>query len=250
VIWPAYPLPRCCGLSRRRCRARSTSTLVAAHRAGRFFLRPDRETNDAFISCMELATRKGNVSVACAGSTSNHDHAVVVDDHGRLPEVLEHLLRTQLRWGLTWLQPGTAQPRSRSQSARRMVGGIARELGRCSRRQGRCAPDGTSSSARNQAEREGEAGAAGVDGFLPGVAALQVGDVVFELDGGEMSPERSPTCSRAWVAATPRSEDAEPVVNGDPRRWQRDRSRGSSRTHLGSRGLRPRWDRTAAMSPR
>jgi hypothetical protein len=46
---------------------------------------------------MALATRKSNVGAVYTGTTSNHDHAVVVDDHGRLPEFLEHLLRTQPR---------------------------------------------------------------------------------------------------------------------------------------------------------
>jgi putative transposase len=56
----------------------------------RFLLRPDRETNDAFVYCMALAARKSSVSVVCVGTTSNHYHAVVVDQHGRLPEFLEH----------------------------------------------------------------------------------------------------------------------------------------------------------------
>jgi putative transposase len=56
----------------------------------RFFMRPDRETNNAFIYCMALAARKSKVGIVCAGTTSNHYHAVVVDGHGRLPEFLEH----------------------------------------------------------------------------------------------------------------------------------------------------------------
>jgi putative transposase len=56
----------------------------------RFLLRPDRETNNAFVYCMALAARKSNVSIVCVGTTSNHYHAVVVDNQGRLPEFLEH----------------------------------------------------------------------------------------------------------------------------------------------------------------
>lgn len=53
-------------------------------------MRPDRETNNAFVYCMVLASRKSHVSIVCVGTTSNHYHAVVVDNRGRLPEFLEH----------------------------------------------------------------------------------------------------------------------------------------------------------------
>ena len=56
----------------------------------RFLMRPDRETNNAFVYCMALAARKSKVSIVCVGATSNHYHAVVVDKHARLPEFLEH----------------------------------------------------------------------------------------------------------------------------------------------------------------
>jgi putative transposase len=56
----------------------------------RFLMRPDRETNNAFVYCMALAARKSEVSIVCVGTTSNHYHAVVVDNQGRLPEFLEH----------------------------------------------------------------------------------------------------------------------------------------------------------------
>ena len=53
-------------------------------------MRPDRETNNAFVYCMALAAQKTHVSVVCVGTTSNHYHAVVVDNRGRLPEFLGH----------------------------------------------------------------------------------------------------------------------------------------------------------------
>lgn len=53
-------------------------------------MRPDRETNNAFVYCMALACRKSKVSIVCVGTTSNHYHAIVVDNQGRLPEFLEH----------------------------------------------------------------------------------------------------------------------------------------------------------------
>jgi hypothetical protein len=53
-------------------------------------MRPDRETNNAFVYCLALASHKTEVSIVCVGTTSNHYHAVVVDDKGRLPVFLEH----------------------------------------------------------------------------------------------------------------------------------------------------------------
>ena len=54
----------------------------------RFFMRPDRETNNAFIYCLALAARKASISIVCVGTLSNHYHAVLVDNHGRLPQFL------------------------------------------------------------------------------------------------------------------------------------------------------------------
>jgi REP element-mobilizing transposase RayT len=56
----------------------------------RFFMRPDRETNNAFIYCLAFAARKASVSIVCVGTLSNHYHAVLVDNQGRLPQFLEH----------------------------------------------------------------------------------------------------------------------------------------------------------------
>jgi hypothetical protein len=38
----------------------------------RFFLRPDRETNNAFIYCLALSARKASISIVCVGTLSNH----------------------------------------------------------------------------------------------------------------------------------------------------------------------------------
>ena len=56
-----------------------------------FFMRPCRETNNAFICCLALAARKASISIVCVGTRSNHYHAVVVHNHGRLPQFLEHV---------------------------------------------------------------------------------------------------------------------------------------------------------------
>jgi hypothetical protein len=75
---PRAIIPGRCYLITRRCSER------------RFFMRPDRETNNAFIYCMALAANKSRISLVCVGTTSNHYHAVAVDNDGRIPEFLEH----------------------------------------------------------------------------------------------------------------------------------------------------------------
>jgi REP element-mobilizing transposase RayT len=65
----------------------------------RFFMRPDRETNNAFIYCLALAARKASVGIVCAGTMSNHYHAIVVDNDGRLPQFLECFHARQNRRG-------------------------------------------------------------------------------------------------------------------------------------------------------
>jgi len=85
----------------------------------RFLMRPDRETNNAFVYCLALATRKSHVSIVCVGTTSNHYHAVVVDGCGRLPELLEHFHKLfakhqnclRGRWEAFWAaSPGRCPP--------------------------------------------------------------------------------------------------------------------------------------------
>src|SRR5512142_2142414 len=82
----------------------------------RFLLRPDRETNNAFVYCMALAARKSRVSIVCVGTTSNHYHAVVLDNQGRLPEFLEqfhklvakHQNCLRGRWEAFWASEPTS----------------------------------------------------------------------------------------------------------------------------------------------
>ena len=64
---PRAIVPGRCYLVTRRCSER------------RLFMRPDRETNNAFLYCMALTSHKSEVSIVCVGTTSNHYHAVVVD---------------------------------------------------------------------------------------------------------------------------------------------------------------------------
>jgi len=82
----------------------------------RFFMRPDRETNNAFIYCLALAARKASISIVCVGTLSNHYHVVVVDNHGRLPQFLEHFHKLYAkhqnalrgRWEAFWASEQTS----------------------------------------------------------------------------------------------------------------------------------------------
>ena len=82
----------------------------------RFFMRPGRETNNAFIYCLALAARKAGISIVCTGTMSNHYHAVVVDNHGRLPQFLEHFHKLYAkhqnallgRWEAFWASEQTS----------------------------------------------------------------------------------------------------------------------------------------------
>lgn len=56
----------------------------------RFFLRPDHDTNNAFIYCLAVAAKKYGVEVIFTTTMSNHHHTGVVDVEGRLPDFLAH----------------------------------------------------------------------------------------------------------------------------------------------------------------
>ena len=55
----------------------------------RFFMRPDAETNNAFLYCLGYAANRTAVDVLFFMACSNHYHAGIVDREGRLPEFLE-----------------------------------------------------------------------------------------------------------------------------------------------------------------
>jgi hypothetical protein len=54
-----------------------------------FLLRPDADTNNAFLYCLGVAAQRTDVAVLFFLAMSNHYHAGVVDQTGRLPEFLE-----------------------------------------------------------------------------------------------------------------------------------------------------------------
>jgi putative transposase len=56
----------------------------------RFFLRPDRDTNNAFIYCLALAAQRARVEVLFVVAMSNHYHAGLHDPEGNFPIFSEH----------------------------------------------------------------------------------------------------------------------------------------------------------------
>jgi putative transposase len=55
-----------------------------------FLLRPDDETNNAFIYCLGLAAERCDVDVLLPCAMSNHHHTVIYDRFGRYPEFIEY----------------------------------------------------------------------------------------------------------------------------------------------------------------
>lgn len=56
-----------------------------------FLLRPDAETNNAFLYCLAEAAARFRVEVILPAVLSNHHHTVVYDRHGTIIEFVEHL---------------------------------------------------------------------------------------------------------------------------------------------------------------
>jgi hypothetical protein len=52
----------------------------------RFFLRPDEDTNNAFIYCLALAATRPKVQVTFSVAMSNHHHTGIHDPDGTFPE--------------------------------------------------------------------------------------------------------------------------------------------------------------------
>jgi len=95
---PRPVLPRQFYLITRRCTQRQ------------LLLRPDRETNNAFIYCLVDAALRYGITVLLSCAMSNHHHTVIYDRDGRYPEFVEHfhklLARSQNalrgRWENFW----------------------------------------------------------------------------------------------------------------------------------------------------
>jgi putative transposase len=55
-----------------------------------FLLRPDDETNNAFIYCLAVAAQRYDIDVILPVAESNHHHTTIFDRYGREPEFTEH----------------------------------------------------------------------------------------------------------------------------------------------------------------
>ena len=59
----------------------------------RFFLRPDRATNNAYLYCLIEAALRFQIDILMMCMMSNHHHVIIRDRCGRYPEFIEHLHR-------------------------------------------------------------------------------------------------------------------------------------------------------------
>jgi putative transposase len=81
-----------------------------------FLLRPDADTTNAFLYCLAFAARQTEVRVVFFLAMSNHYHAGVIDQAGRLPEFLEtfhkllakHQNALRGRWENFWASEQTS----------------------------------------------------------------------------------------------------------------------------------------------
>jgi putative transposase len=81
-----------------------------------FLLRPDSETNNAFVYCLALATKRAHMRLVAFLAHSNHHHTIVVDPEGRMPEFLEnfhkllakHQNALRGRWENFWAAEATS----------------------------------------------------------------------------------------------------------------------------------------------
>src|SRR6185369_11189295 len=75
---PREVIPGRCYLITRRCTQRQ------------FLMRPDRETNNAFIYCLAVAAARHDIKVLFTAAMSNHHHTGVHDPNGNYPAFIEH----------------------------------------------------------------------------------------------------------------------------------------------------------------
>jgi REP element-mobilizing transposase RayT len=71
-----------------------------------FLLRPDEETNNAFLYCLAEAAQRCNIAVLLTCAMSNHHHTVIFDRDGTVPAFTEHfhklLAKCQNAWRGRW----------------------------------------------------------------------------------------------------------------------------------------------------
>src|SRR3954465_4358510 len=78
MSYPRQVLPGMTYMITRRCTQRQ------------FLMRPDRETNNAFIYCLAVAAEKASVHVLFTAAMSNHHHTGIHDPNGTYPAFIEH----------------------------------------------------------------------------------------------------------------------------------------------------------------
>jgi len=76
---PRQVLPNMFYMLTRRCTQRQ------------FLLRPDAETNNAYLYCLIVAAARFQIELMLMCAMSNHHHLVIFDRFGRYPEFIEHL---------------------------------------------------------------------------------------------------------------------------------------------------------------
>ncbi len=98
VTYPRAVFPGCFYMVTRRCTQRQ------------FLMRPDEQTNNAFIYCLAEAALMHGISIVLSQMMSNHHHTVIHDPHGRINEFKQrfhlHLAKCQNalhgRWENMW----------------------------------------------------------------------------------------------------------------------------------------------------
>ena len=55
-----------------------------------FLMRPDRETNNAFLYCLAVAAERWRITVLFTAAMSNHHHTGIFDPDGTYPAFIEH----------------------------------------------------------------------------------------------------------------------------------------------------------------
>ena len=69
-----------------------------------FLLRPDDETNNAFLYCLAEAASRFDITIMMTMAESNHHHTPIYDHYGRMPQFIEHFHKMLARcmnakWG-------------------------------------------------------------------------------------------------------------------------------------------------------
>jgi putative transposase len=68
-----------------------------------FLLRPDAETNNAFLYCLAAAAQRCNIAVLLTCAMSNHHHTVIFDRDGTVPAFTEHFHKLLAKCQNAWL---------------------------------------------------------------------------------------------------------------------------------------------------